>query len=91
MMMSLDYEELAVAIIERGIKDLMAVDDLIRRKIKHPKFPCVCFGSTCHSIIDLIAIRNVIISDLKSDYCRSLVNMDMDKVLEMYEEEYLHK
>ena len=88
-MMPIDYEELAVAIIERGIKDLMSVDDLISRKVKRPKFPCMCFGSTCHSVIDLLAIRNGIISDLKSDYCRGLVDMDMDKVLEMYEKEYL--
>ena len=83
----MDYVELAVAVIGQGFKDLRMIDNMIKRKRKKPKFPCVCVDYTCNNMNELNALRKMVISDLKTDYCRSMVSFDMDSVIDLYERE----
>lgn len=83
------YEDLVIAILEQGFKDLAVVDKTIKQKMRNPRFPCKCVDVTCKSIRDLEIVRMTIIYELTNGICQNVVSFDIGAIIEMYEKEIL--
>ena len=80
----INLDELGVAVIEQGLKDLKLIQRRLKELKKNPskrnkQFTCI--GRTCIGIEEVENLYNTTLRELESDWCGSMVTCDINDLI----------